>query len=92
LRCQDKSIGFSLRDLLLCLLLLVGQPINLAIGSARALGSLQLRGLPVALVVLGSVMFATVGLFQGHESALVVATVPDVARVARGAAIGVMGQ
>ena len=28
----------------------------------------------VALVILGSVMFATVGLFQGHESALVVAT------------------
>jgi phosphatidylinositol alpha-mannosyltransferase len=28
----------------------------------------------VALVVLGSVMFATVGLFEGHESALVVAT------------------
>jgi phosphatidyl-myo-inositol alpha-mannosyltransferase len=29
----------------------------------------------VALVILGSIMFATVGLFQGHESALVVATI-----------------
>jgi phosphatidylinositol alpha-mannosyltransferase len=29
----------------------------------------------VALVVLGSIMFATVGLFKGHESALVVATI-----------------
>ena len=29
----------------------------------------------VALVVLGAVMFATVGLFQGHENALVVATI-----------------
>jgi phosphatidylinositol alpha-mannosyltransferase len=28
----------------------------------------------VALVILGSIMFATVGLFQGHEKALVVAT------------------
>ena len=33
----------------------------------------------VALVILGSIMFATVGLFQGHESALVVATIIPVA-------------
>jgi phosphatidylinositol alpha-mannosyltransferase len=33
----------------------------------------------VALVILGSIMFATVGLFQGHESALVVATIVPVA-------------
>jgi phosphatidylinositol alpha-mannosyltransferase len=36
----------------------------------------------VALVILGTVMFATVGLFQGHESALVVATVLPVALLA----------
>ena len=36
----------------------------------------------VALVILGSIMFATVGLFQGHESALVVATIAPVALLA----------
>ena len=36
----------------------------------------------VALVVLGSIMFATVGLFQGHESALVVATILPVVLLA----------
>jgi phosphatidylinositol alpha-mannosyltransferase len=36
----------------------------------------------VALVILGSIMFATVGLFQGHESALVVATILPVALLA----------
>ena len=36
----------------------------------------------VALVILGSIMFATVGLFQGHESALVVATIVPVALLA----------
>jgi phosphatidylinositol alpha-mannosyltransferase len=36
----------------------------------------------VALVILGSIMFATVGLFQGHESALVVATIVPVALIA----------
>jgi phosphatidylinositol alpha-mannosyltransferase len=35
-----------------------------------------------ALVVLGSVMFATVGLFKGHESALVVATLLPVVLLA----------
>ena len=51
--------------LLLCLLLLVGQPINLAIGSARALGSLPMRGLPLALVVLGQLMVAGIGVGAG---------------------------
>jgi phosphatidylinositol alpha-mannosyltransferase len=36
----------------------------------------------VALVILGSVMFATVGLFRGHESALVVATIIPVVLLA----------
>jgi phosphatidylinositol alpha-mannosyltransferase len=36
----------------------------------------------VALVILGAIMFATVGLFQGHESALVVATILPVVLLA----------
>ena len=36
----------------------------------------------VALAILGSIMFATVGLFKGHESALVVATIAPVALLA----------
>src|SRR3954447_10530268 len=36
----------------------------------------------VALVILGSIMFATVGLFHGHETALVVATIVPVALLA----------
>jgi hypothetical protein len=51
--------------LLLCLLLLVGQPISLAIGAARALGSLPMRGWPVALVILGQLMVAGVGVAAG---------------------------
>jgi len=51
--------------LLLCLLLLVGQPINLAIGAARALGSLPIRGLPLALVIIGQLMVAGIGIGAG---------------------------
>ena len=51
--------------LVLCLLLLVGQPINLAIGAARALGALPIRGLPLALVVLGQLMVAGIGVGAG---------------------------
>ena len=51
--------------LLLCLLLLVGQPINLAIGAARALGALPMRGLPLALVVIGQLMVAGIGVGAG---------------------------
>jgi phosphatidylinositol alpha-mannosyltransferase len=36
----------------------------------------------VALVILGSIMFATVGLFKGHETALVVATILPVVLLA----------
>ena len=36
----------------------------------------------LALVVLGAVMFATVGLFQGNEDALVVATIAPVVMLA----------
>jgi hypothetical protein len=51
--------------LLLCLLLLVGQPINLAIGAARALGSLPMRGLPLALTMLCQLMVAGIGVGAG---------------------------
>ena len=51
--------------LLLCLLLLVGQPIDLAIGAARALGALPMRGLPLALVVLGQLVVAGIGVGAG---------------------------
>ena len=51
--------------LLLCLLLLVGQPINLAIGAARALGSLPMRGLPLALVIIGQLIVAGIGVGAG---------------------------
>jgi len=51
--------------LLLCLMLLVGQPLNLAIGAARALGALPMRGLPLALVVVGQLMVAGIGVGAG---------------------------
>ena len=51
--------------LLLCLLLLVGHPINLAIAAARALGALPIRGLPLALVVLGRLTVAGIGFGAG---------------------------
>ncbi|MEA2428700.1 MAG: phosphatidyl-myo-inositol alpha-mannosyltransferase [Thermoleophilaceae bacterium] len=36
----------------------------------------------VALVILGAIMFATVGLFQGHETALIIATILPVVLLA----------
>jgi hypothetical protein len=60
---QPGGVGGWL--LLLCLLLLVGQPINLAIGAARALGALPMRGLPLALVVLGQLVVAGIGVGAG---------------------------
>ena len=60
---SDPSMGGWL--LLLCLLLLVGQPVNLAISAARALGSLPMRGLPLALVVIAQLMVAGIGVGAG---------------------------
>lgn len=62
---DERSSGVGGWLLLLCLLLLVGQPINLAIGAARALGALPMRGLPLALVVLGQLMVAGIGVGAG---------------------------
>jgi hypothetical protein len=51
--------------LLLCLLLLVGQPISVAISSARALDSIAMRGTPLALVLVARMMVAGVGIAAG---------------------------
>jgi hypothetical protein len=51
--------------LILCLLLLIGQPINLAVSAARSLSALPTRGLPLALVVVGQLVVAGVGVSAG---------------------------
>jgi hypothetical protein len=60
---RPRGVGGWL--LLLCLLLLVGQPIDLAVGAARAVSSLPMRGAPLALVVLGELLVAGVGIAAG---------------------------
>ena len=50
---------------LLCLLLLVGHPMKLAVGAAQALGALPIRGLPLAVVVLCQLLIAGVGVGAG---------------------------
>ena len=50
---------------LLCLLLLVWQPLSLALSTARSLGSFAVRGLPMALVVLAQLMVAGFGVAAG---------------------------
>jgi len=51
--------------LLLCLLLLVGQPVRLAFGAASALNALAWRGAGLALVVLAQILVAGVGVAAG---------------------------
>lgn len=50
---------------MLCLLLLVGQPVSLAVSAARSLGALPTKGLPLALVVIGQLSVAGVGVAAG---------------------------
>jgi hypothetical protein len=50
---------------LLCLLLLVWQPLTLALSTARSLSSLSIRGLPMALVVLAQLMVTGIGVAAG---------------------------
>jgi Protein of unknown function (DUF2569) len=50
---------------LLCLLLLVWQPLTLALSIARSLTSLTIRGLPMALVVLAQLMVTGAGVAAG---------------------------
>ena len=51
--------------LLLCLLLLVAQPLRLALSAARSLGALPARGIPLAVVVLCQLMIAGIGVSAG---------------------------
>jgi hypothetical protein len=62
---NDMKRGIGGWLLLLCLLLLVGHPVMLALSAARALGSLSMRGLPVALVVVGQLVVAGIGVAAG---------------------------
>ena len=64
-RVDPMTSGVGGWLLVLCLLLLVGQPVNLAIGAARALGALPIRGLPLALVVLGQLVVTGIGVGAG---------------------------
>ena len=64
-RVDDLPSGVGGWLLLLCLLLLVGQPVQLALGAAGVLGSLPMRGLPLALVVIGQLMVAGIGVGAG---------------------------
>src|SRR5205807_8614693 len=49
---KHRKSGIGGWLLVLCLLLVVGQPVNLAIGAARMLGALPIRVLPLGPVVL----------------------------------------
>jgi hypothetical protein len=51
--------------LLLCFVLIVCHPANLALNAARMLSSLQMRGLPLALIVLARLMIAGLGVAAG---------------------------
>ena len=50
---------------LLCLLLLVWQPLTLALRTARSISSLQLRGMPMATVVVAQLMVTGIGVAAG---------------------------
>jgi hypothetical protein len=51
--------------LLLCLLLLVWQPVSLGLVASSVLGALTIRGLPLALVLMARVLVAAVGIAAG---------------------------
>src|SRR5438034_9119458 len=51
--------------LVLCVLLLVWQPLNVGLTASRLLGSLASRGLPLALVMLTRVLVAGLGIGAG---------------------------
>jgi hypothetical protein len=51
--------------LLLCLLLIVWQPISVGLTASRALASLTIRGLPLALVLVVRLLVTAVGLSAG---------------------------
>jgi hypothetical protein len=51
--------------LLFCLLLLVWQPLSLALVASSVLGALTIRGLPLALVLMTRVLAAALGIAAG---------------------------
>jgi hypothetical protein len=51
--------------LLLCLLLVVGHPVVLAVSAARSLAALPLRGMPLAVVVFGQLVVTGIGVGAG---------------------------
>jgi hypothetical protein len=65
LRNDDVPSGVGGWLALLCLLLLVWQPLTLALSTARSLGSLAFRGLPMATVVLAQLVVAGIGVAAG---------------------------
>ena len=69
-RSPVNEVSSELNDvggwlLLLCILLLVGQPVRLAFSAARSLGALPTRGIPLAVVVLCQLMIAGIGVAAG---------------------------
>src|SRR5690349_901358 len=58
-----KGVGGWL--LLLCFMLIVGQPVNLAFTAAGALGALAMRGFGLAIVVCGQLLVAAIGVGAG---------------------------
>jgi hypothetical protein len=51
--------------LLLCLLLIIGHPVQLAFRAAGALGALSMRGFGLALVICGQLLVAAIGVGAG---------------------------
>jgi hypothetical protein len=62
---NERKTGVGGWLALLCLLLLVWRPLNLAVITARSLGSLSFRGLPMALVVFAQLLVAGIGVSAG---------------------------
>ena len=62
-RAAPHGIGGWL--LLLCVLLLAGQPASLALTAASAMGALSVRGLPLALLLVVRTIVAGVGVAAG---------------------------
>ena len=62
-RRSPKGVGGWLG--LLCRILLLWQPLSLAVIGSSALNSLSVRGLPLALVLLGRLIVAAVGVGAG---------------------------
>ncbi|HVH27019.1 MAG TPA: DUF2569 family protein [Vicinamibacterales bacterium] len=62
---NEPGMGIGGWLALLCLLLLVWRPLNLAVATAGSLGSLTFRGLPMAVVVVAQLLVTGVGVAAG---------------------------